>query len=120
MLIQIRALTSFLPVLKILSITQSQSNSDSGDEGHGGGSGWSADYSGGSSNGNGQNLRSSVNIEEEMDLQSGTLYSGPKGSKAGLINDVGWGYDCKQIRSSGFLVMADQPYSGKQTRRIRL
>lgn len=37
-----------------------------------------------------------MQIEEEVDLQGGMLYSGPKNSKAALINDVGWGYDCER------------------------
>lgn len=53
------------------------------------------DHTSGSAFENGQNPRSSVLAEEETDLQGGMLYSGAKNSKAALINDVGWGYDCE-------------------------
>ena len=35
----------------------------------------------------------SVKLEEDVDLQSGLLYTSGKNTKGALINDVGWGYD---------------------------
>lgn len=81
--------------MKILSISKPLSGSDSGEDSYAGGSGWSADQEGGTSGISGH-ARQPVQIEEEVDLQGGMLYSGPKNSKAALINDVGWGYDCER------------------------
>lgn len=96
-------------VLKILSISQPHSGSDSGDESYNGGSGWSADRerATGSSSGIKLDQRSYVQVEEELDLHAGQSYSGAKNSKATLINDVGWGYDCESQQDSSSKMAGD-------------
>jgi hypothetical protein len=38
-----------------------------------------------------------VVVKEEMDLQAGLYNVSGKNSKAALVNDVSWGYECKAL-----------------------
>lgn len=83
-------------MLKILNVTRLHSSSGSDDEKYGT-SGPNDGNEGGSSGVSSRPGRRSVQVEEELDLQGGAPYSGVKNSKTALINDVGWGYDCKHL-----------------------